>query len=158
QVCSPDSVPRFSAVQYFFGRDLFHARHMPLGMIESDWGGTPAQSWTSRPALLADPGLKFILDDWDRSLAADPAAKERYEQQWAAAKPEGKQPPRPPVGPGHQNTPSGLYNAMIAPLTPFAIRGVIWYQGESNASEAHAWRYRRLFRTMIENWRHDWGQ
>jgi sialate O-acetylesterase len=51
-----------------------------------------------------------------------------------------------------------LYNGMIAPLTPFAIRGVIWYQGEANANEAHAWRYRRLFRAMIEDWRNRWGE
>jgi sialate O-acetylesterase len=158
QVCSPEAVPQFSAVEYFFGRDLHHALHLPMGLIESDWGGTPAQSWTSRPALESDASLKYILEEWDRILAAYPAAKARYEQQLAAAKAEGKQPPRPPVGPGHQNTPAGLYNAMIAPLTPFAIRGVIWYQGESNANEAHAWRYRRLFRAMIENWRHDWGE
>jgi sialate O-acetylesterase len=63
-----------------------------------------------------------------------------------------------PPGPGHQNTPAGLYNAMIAPLTPYALRGVIWYQGESNASEAHAWRYRRLFGGMIEDWRKQWGE
>jgi sialate O-acetylesterase len=74
---------------------------------------------------------------------------------------EGKTPPnRPgaPQGPGHPNTPAGLYNAMIAPLTPYAIRGVIWYQGESNASESHAYRYRRLFGDMIEDWRNRWGE
>lgn len=168
QVCSPETVRRFSAVEYFFGRDLHRARHVPMGLIESDWGGTPAQSWTSRPALEAEPSLRFILEDWERTLAAYPAAKERYDREMAswkpaaeAAKAAGKTPPsqpRQPAGPGHQNTPAGLYNAMIAPLTPYAIRGAIWYQGESNASESHAYRYRRLFRTMIEDWRHAWGQ
>ena len=66
--------------------------------------------------------------------------------------------PNVPAGPGHPNTPAGLYNAMIAPLTPYAIRGVIWYQGEANASEAHAYRYRRLFGGMIEDWRDKWGE
>ena len=168
QVCSAQTVPRFSAVEYFFGRHLYQSLHVPMGLIESNWGGTPAQSWTSKPALDAEPSLKFIADDWDRALERYPAAKVKYDQQlddWnktaAAAKANGTQPPnRPnaPQGPGHPNTPAGLYNGMIAPLTPYAIRGVIWYQGESNANEAHAYKYRRLFSAMIEDWRARWGE
>ena len=168
QVCSPETVPRFSAVEYFFGRHLYHTLHVPMGLIESNWGGTPAQSWTSKPALDSEPLLKFIQDDWAAILQRYPAAKSQYDQDlanWdkavAAAKSSGTRPPnRPgqPQGPGHPNTPSGLYNGMIAPLTPFAIRGVIWYQGESNASEKHAYRYRTLFRSMIEDWRAQWGE
>jgi sialate O-acetylesterase len=168
EVCAPGSIPRFSAVEYFFGRHLHQALHVPMGLIESDWGGTPAQSWTSKEALAADPSLKFIADAWEKTLADYPAAKQRYDQQLAAwndnaakAKTENRQPPpRPPApaGPGHPNTPAGLYNGMIAPLTPYAIRGAIWYQGESNASEAHAYKYRRLFADMIEDWRNRWGE
>jgi len=168
QVCSPQSIARFSAVEYFFGRDLQQRLSVPMGLIESDWGGTPAQSWTSRQALESDAALKYVLDEWQAVLAKYPAVKERYDQQlvdWkqraAEATAAGRTPPnRPalPPGPGHQNTPAGLYNGMIAPLVPFAIRGVVWYQGESNASEAHAFRYRRLFRAMIEDWRKQWGQ
>jgi sialate O-acetylesterase len=168
EVCAPGTIPRFSAVEYFFGRHLHDTLHVPMGLIESDWGGTPAQSWTSKEALAAEPALKFISDDWEKVLANYPTAKQRYDQQlenWnkavETAKNEGKTPPnRPglPAGPGHPNTPAGLYNGMIAPLTPYAIRGVIWYQGESNASESHAYRYRRLFGTMIEDWRNKWGE
>lgn len=168
QVCSPESIRSFSAVEYFFGRDLYHDLHIPMGLIESDWGGTPAQSWTSKPVLESDPALKFVLDGWDKVLANYPAAKAAYDKRletWnqaaATTKAEGKMPPnRPPApqGPGHPNTPAGLYNAMIAPLTPYTVRGVIWYQGESNASEEHAYRYRHLFRTMIEDWRARWGE
>jgi sialate O-acetylesterase len=168
EVCAPGSIPRFSAVEYFFGRHLHQALHVPMGLIESDWGGTPAQSWTSKEALAADPSLKFIADAWEKALADYPAAKQRYDQQLAAwnenaakAKAENRQlPPRPraPDGPGHQDTPAGLYNGMIAPLTPYAIRGAIWYQGESNATEAHAYKYRRLFADMIEDWRNRWGE
>ena len=168
QVCSPASAKGFSAVEYFFGRHLLQNLHLPMGLIESDWGGTPAQSWASRQAMESDPALKFVLDEWDGVLARYPAAKQRYDQQleaWdkaaAEAKAQGKTPPnRPaaPAGPGHPNTPGGLYNAMIAPLVPYAIRGVIWYQGESNASEAHAYKYRRLFGAMIEDWRNRWGE
>src|SRR5689334_11128539 len=168
QVCSPASAKTFSAVEYFFGRNLQQNLHVPMGLIESDWGGTPAQSWTSRQAMESDQSLKFVLDDWDRTLSNYPAAKQKYDtalENWnkasAEAKAQGKTPPNrpnPPAGPGHQNTPGGLYNAMIAPLTPYGIRGVIWYQGESNASEQHAWRYRRLFGAMIQDWRNRWGE
>ncbi|SPE26081.1 Sialate O-acetylesterase [Candidatus Sulfopaludibacter sp. SbA6] len=168
QVCSPASVKGFSAVEYFFGRHLLQNLHLPMGLIESDWGGTPAQSWASRQAMESDPALKFVLDEWDSVLARYPAAKERYDQQleaWnkaaAEAKAQGKTPPNrpnPPAGPGHQNTPGGLYNAMIAPLVPYGIRGAIWYQGESNATEAHAYKYRRLFGAMIEDWRNRWDE
>jgi sialate O-acetylesterase len=168
EVCSPQAVPRFSAVEYFFGRHLHQTLHVPVGLIESDWGGTPAQSWTSHEALAADPALKFIQDDWDRILNNYPSAKSTYDKRledWnkaaADAKASGKTPPNRPLapqGPGHPNTPSGLFNAMINPLTPYGIRGVIWYQGESNASEAHAYKYRRLFGDMIEDWRNRWGE
>jgi sialate O-acetylesterase len=167
QVCSSQTVARFSAVEYFFGRALHDRLRVPIGLIESDWGGTPAQSWTSRQALDGDPALKYIAEEWQGVLGRYPAAKEKYDAQladWkqraAAATAAGSTPPnrpQPPAGPGHQNTPAGLYNGMIAPITPYAIRGVIWYQGESNASEAHAFRYRRLFRGMIEDWRKQWG-
>ncbi len=169
QVCSPASVKNFSAVEFFFGRHLQANLHVPMGLIESDWGGTPAQSWTSKPALETDPSLKFTLDYWEKVTANYPAAKEKYDNTtipaWnkavADAKAAGKTPPNKPgapEGPGHQNTPSGLYNGMIAPLVPYGIRGAIWYQGESNASEAHAYKYRRLFGAMIQDWRNRWNE
>jgi sialate O-acetylesterase len=140
-----------------------------MGLIESDWGGTPAQSWTSHPALESDAALKYVLDEWDTALVNYPAAKQKYDaalEKWnkdvADARAAGKAPPnRPPLpqGPGHQNTPAGLYNGMITPLTPYGIRGVIWYQGESNAnSDIHAYNYRRLFSAMIQDWRNRWGE
>ena len=168
QVCSSETVKSFSAVEYFFGRHLHERLAVPVGLIESDWGGTPAQSWISRQALETDPSLQYVLDEWDKVLANYPDAKERYDRQleaWnqavAAAQAAGKTPPnRPgaPAGPGHPNTPGGLYNGMIAPLAGYAMRGAIWYQGESNASEAHAWLYRRLFSAMIEDWRNRWAE
>jgi sialate O-acetylesterase len=168
ELVAPGTIPRFSAVEYFFGRHLYQALHVPMGLIESDWGGTPAQSWTSKEALAADPSLNFIAEQWERTLANYPAAKQKYDAAVAAwndtaakAKTQNQAPPpRPasPAGPGHPNTPAGLYNGMIAPLVPYAIRGVIWYQGESNASEAHAYKYRRLFADMIQDWRNRWGE
>ena len=141
---------------------------VPFGIVQTAWGGTPAQAWTSRGALKADPSLQPVYGIWDEVLADFPAAQEKYEralQDWeqaaAQAKAAGQEAPRrprAPRGPGHPHSPSGLYNAMIAPLTPLAIRGAIWYQGENNASRSQGYLYRDLFPAMIEDWRHAWGQ
>lgn len=167
QVCSPETVRSFSAVGYFFARHLHEKLGVPVGMIQSAWGGTPAQAWTSRATLLSEPSLQTYLIEWQRVLAEWPRTKRRWEEnlkRWeeraAEAKRLGQQPPpRPaqPLGPGHPHTPAGLFNAMIAPLTPYTIRGAIWYQGESNANNL-AWLYRTLFEAMIRDWRQAWGQ
>lgn len=167
-LCSPETVGKTSAVGYFFSREVHKTRDVPVGFIHSSWGGTPAQSWTTRATLESDAALKTYLDQWQKTLENYPAAKEKFDKQladWkqkaAEAKKQGQQAPqapRPPAGPGHQNTPGGLYNGMIAPLVPYAIRGVIWYQGESNASPGNATIYRHLFESMIEDWWRMWGE
>ena len=318
-VTTPEEAAQFSAVGYFFGRELYQRLKIPIGLVHTSWGGTPAEAWTSREALASVPELKPILDKYESSLNALPQTKETYaralaqwEEQnlyvdpgnkgealgyaapsiaadgWAKMElpkqfeaaglvidgavwfrkemqlPEswagkdlvlnlpaiddfdvtyfnGKQigatgkempnshavarkyavpgslvragsnviavrvfdhageggfgrgemslgpngnddgaqpislrgawdykveltlePKRPnwdsrpqAVGAGNQNSPTVLYNAMIAPLVPFAIRGAIWYQGESNAGRAY--QYRTLFPLMIRNWRSAWG-
>ena len=160
----PDSAARFSAVGYFFGRDLRKALNVPVGLIHSSWGGTNAESWTSRRTLEADPALKGLIEEYQKALARFPEAIEKFKldqaehrEKVAQAKLDGKNPPtapRAPIGPKSPHV-GGLYNAMIVPLQPYAIRGVIWYQGESNAGRAH--QYRTLFPAMIKNWREDWG-
>jgi sialate O-acetylesterase len=164
--CSPETVPGFSAVGYFFGRELYKKLGVPIGLIHSSWGGTPAEAWTRRGVLEADPEFKPILTRYEEAVANYPQAKKQYEQKlakWkqavAKAKAEGTKPPRrpgAPFGPGNPHAPSVLYNGMVAPLIPYGIRGAIWYQGESNASRAY--QYRKLFPTMIKNWRHDWDE
>ena len=168
EASTPETVGQFTAVGYFFARDLQRALNVPIGLIHSSWGGTPAEAWTSDAALRADRSHEPILWNWQRNLAEYPSAKLRYdraiqdwEEQALKAKDAGKQPPpKPsaPQGPGHPWSPSGLYNAMLAPLTSYAIRGAIWYQGESNASPLRAFEYRRLFQAMIEDWRRAWDQ
>lgn len=168
QQCTPESVRSFSAVAYFFARHLHQRLGVAVGVIQSSWGGTPAEAWTSRATLVSEPTLQGFLAEWDRVLANWPETKRRYEQslkRWeeraAEAKREGRQPPaRPgqPLGPGHPHTPAGLFNGMIAPLTPYNIRGAIWYQGESNAGKGHGYLYRQLFEAMIRDWRQAWGQ
>ncbi len=319
-VTTPDEAAHFSAVGYFFGRELYQRLKVPIGLIDSSWGGTPAEAWTSHEALVASPELKPILDRYEKSLTMLPAAKETYAraiaeweeknlymdsgnkgealgyadpatatddwskmdlpqqletagllidgavwfrrvldlpESWAGKElvlnltpiddqdvtyfngkrvgsigretPNSYMVPRKYVVPGslvhggrnviavrvfdsageggfsrggamsiapkgaaesevislrgpwdykvelalepkhpdwgsrpeavgvsNQNNPSVLYNAMIAPLVPFAIRGAIWYQGESNAGRAY--QYRTLFPIMIRNWRSAWGQ
>jgi sialate O-acetylesterase len=164
--CGTETVGVFSAVGYFFGRALHRELGVPIGLIHTSWGGTPAESWTSKPMLESDPVFKPILDRWEELMAKYPQAQKNYEEklaQWEQdsqkAKDEGKRVPRkpwPPVGPGHPYKPSCLYNAMIAPLIPYTIKGAIWYQGESNAGKAY--QYRKLFPAMIYDWRRSWGQ
>jgi len=166
QVCTPQTVPGFSAVGYFFARRLYQTLKQPIGIIHTSWGGTPAELWTPKPVLAADKDLKVYLDNWDKAVATYPAAKEKYEKDLAAWKeltktpaPEGKKhpnQPRPPRGePGSvSGMPASLYNGMIAPVTNYGIRGSIWYQGESNASQPDL--YKKLFPAMIKSWRQVW--
>lgn len=167
--CSPESIPDFSAVAYFFGRHLHQTLKVPIGLIDTSFGGTPAQAWTSREALLKEESLKYYITDLDSAIKTYDPAKEKILHEAALAKwkvaaedakknnkPIPKQPnPQGPPGTG-AGTPSGLYNAMIAPLVPYAIKGAIWYQGESNAPKAY--EYRTLFPTMIKDWRNQWKQ
>lgn len=166
-VCTSSNVASFSAVGYFFGRDLRKARSVPVGLINSSVGGTPAEKWTSREALAAEPTLRYLLDDQAQGIVDFPAALEKFKKdepqllaKWQAdvekAKAEGKKPPRKPAAPQDPaiSGPTTLYNAMIAPLQPFAIAGVIWYQGENNHTRGK--EYRTLFPTMIQCWRDAW--
>lgn len=169
-VCSPATVPQFSAVGYFFGRELHrNLKGVAVGLVGTNWGGTAAEGWTSRATLESNPELKKMLEPADARVAAyDPvAAQANYEKalaQWQEqalkAKSEGKPEPRKPGAPqspaANPSFPANLYNAMIAPLLPLSIKGAIWYQGESNVSRAA--QYRTLFPAMIANWRKDFAQ
>ncbi|PYM16018.1 MAG: sialate O-acetylesterase [Verrucomicrobia bacterium] len=156
QECNPDTVTNFSAVAYYFGRDLQKAREVPVGLIHTSWGGSPAEVWMSEKVLESNPEYKnAILEAYGAALKNYQDALERFKREEADLKSQekdaGRKPPSPPFW-----KPAELYNGMIAPLAPYAIKGAIWYQGESNAGRA--WQYRRLFPDMIRNWRHDWGQ
>lgn len=165
-MCTPETAASFSAVAYFFARELHKELQIPIGLIHTSWWGTPAEAWTSKRVIESRPDYKPIIDRYEKAVENYPQALEDYENklaEWkkaaAKAKAEGKElpgEPWPPYGPGHQNSPYRLYNGMIAPLIPYGIQGVIWYQGESNA--ARAYQYRKLFADLIKNWRDDWGQ
>jgi sialate O-acetylesterase len=199
QVCAPDPAADFTAVGYFFGKELREKLRRPVGLIETCWGGTPAEAWTSLDGLKKDPALAHYVDQWskiDTAYAAAmtnyPAAKSAYNkamEEWnemhaaeynailakwkqdtaTATAARQSPPPRPtppapmppkPVDPtGGPGAPSTLYNAMVTPLEPYAIRGAIWYQGEANANSAtRAKEYRTLFPRMIEDWRQTWRE
>ena len=165
-VCTPATVPDFSAVLFLFGRDLHKELNTPMGLINTSWGGTPAESWTSSQTLNNTPDYKPYLDFWKAVVTDYPAKKEAFDKalvEWNAAaekakaegKPEPKDKPSAPWNPGPSWQPAGLYNAMIMPIVPFPIKGAVWYQGESNAGSAYA--YRKLFPAMITDWRNAWG-
>jgi len=158
-VCSPESAKDFSAVGYFFGRELQEKLNVPVGLINNAVGGSPVESWTSREALKADPQLRPVVDgnwlelltgEWCRASAAKSLRPWRDEV--AKAKAEGTPPPQ---FPGHVFEPAFLYEKELVPLAPFAFRGVIWYQGESNDRDGFA--YAKKFQTMIASWRKLWG-
>ncbi len=150
---TPETVPTFSAVGYYFGRDLHQALRVPIGLINNAVGGSPAESWMTASALSADAEYKRFIDAYSERMAQYEQAMSRYKAEAEQAKAEKKPAPR---APGKPWMPAGLYNGMVAPLVPFAIQGAIWYQGESNAGRAY--QYRRLFPDMIRNWRTIWGQ
>lgn len=121
--CNPETMREFSAVAYFFGRNLAKELKIPIGLIHSSWGGTPAEAWTNPQVISQDPQLAQ-------------AAKKLPEVPWCPSEP------------------GSTYNAMIAPMIPFSIAGVIWYQGESNTVNYET--YTKLFSSMINNWRDEW--
>ena len=131
--CNQESVQEFSAVAYYFGRDLEKELKVPVGLIVNSWGGMPAESYTSLEALDAEPSLKYLAE------RARAAAKQ-FEKD--------KRPAAP-------NTPTVLYNSMVHPILKFPVKGATWYQGESNTGRA--FEYRTLLPTMIQDWRKRWG-
>ncbi len=181
EACSPETVGHFSAVGYFFGRDLNKDLKVPIGLIHTSWGGTPAEAWTPVSYMEKDEWLAPIVEHEKQAAAKYPKELEAFNKnreklaaehekkmaEWktaaaeakAAGKPAPKQPvaPQPPAGPGmNSHEPAVLYNGMIAPIVPVAIRGAIWYQGESNAGKAY--QYRKLLPTMIQSWRDAWAE
>jgi sialate O-acetylesterase len=170
-LCSPQTVGPFSAAAYFFGRDLHQSLKVPVGLFNSSWGGTPIEAWTSMDVQQSKPELTPIFDKWKKQVAIpydEATAMARYEKQveaWKSAapkkkaegKPQGAAPkkPMPPrLMPGH---PANLFNGMIAPLIPYAMRGAIWYQGENNAGSSDPGLYNMQLPVLIKDWRQRWG-
>lgn len=122
QVCGPSTLPEFSAIAYFFAREISAKEGVPVGVIDATWGGSNIESWISAETLRLMPDCR---DSIDRAAYMP----------W-------------------RNSPAALYNGMISPLVPMAMRGVLWYQGEQN--ELRGWQYRDLFTMLIRDWRRKW--
>ena len=159
-ICSPSTVKTFSAVAYFFGRDLNQNLKIPIGLISSSWGGTKAEAWTSQTVLEENPDFLSILenDAKNEKLHQEKLEsyylnlkKERIANNNDLNKSELKKPKKE-----ENKTSYVLYNAMLHPLINYTMKGAIWYQGESNAEQAYL--YRSLFPAMVKNWRSDWNQ
>lgn len=167
--CTPETVANFSAVGYYFGRQLHQTLDVPIGLIDNAWGGSAAEAWVRRDQLKSDERYAPLLERWKKTEAqydheAAVAAHQKKLAAWmekAKAARQAGNPvpprPRPPrnvlVG---QHRPGNLYNGVLKPTIGYGIRGVIWYQGESNSSRAY--QYRHLFPLMIQHWRDEWGQ
>ena len=162
QACTSETVPGFSAVAYFYGRELHKKLNVPVGLIHTSWGGTPSESWTSQETVEKVPAFAPISTRWEDIVAKWPESKVAYEAtvaEWQKKKDAGEtkaNKPRMPYNPDHPHRISSLYNGMIAPIVPYGIKGAIWYQGESNANRA--FQYRTIFPAMIEDWRMHWNQ
>ncbi len=169
QVCTPETVREFSAVGYFFALRVQQELDVPVGIVKLTFGASCAQAWVRREAALADPRLAAELAKFDeqvKTFRADPAAQAKYEAALAdwkvkaeEAKAKGTRAPRGPRNPDpvqDQHNPTVMFNGMVAPVIPYAIRGVLWYQGESITAP------RELFpvwnETLISDWRGLWGR
>ncbi len=159
QVCSPETVGPFSAVGYFFGRQLHQTLDVPVGLIDDSWGGSACEAWVRRDLLAADERYAELLARWEETEKTFnyEKATANYREAAKKAREAGKQPPRAPRNIlAGQHRPANLYNGVLKPTIGYGIKGAIWYQGESNAGRAY--QYRHLFPLMIQSWRDEWGQ
>jgi sialate O-acetylesterase len=167
RACLPETVRGFSAVGYFFGRELHQILEVPIGLINDAWGGSACEAWIRRDWLAADAKYAPLLRHWEeieknypQAKAEFPAKRAAWREAAARARAQGKQPPPQPQNPDDLMTgnfrPGNIYNGVLKPTIGYGIRGVIWYQGESNAGRAY--QYRDLFPLMIRSWREEWGQ
>lgn len=199
---TPDTAKNFSAVAYFFARDIRKSQNVPVGIIHGSWGGTPIKTWMPLAAIQGPPPAAGLLNEWNNALAKHEAAKndpqalqtyyadrkawetdvdapyrearKAWDAQAAAARAAGQpvppapQPARPkpespdpmampaPATSDRPSTPTVCYNAMIASLIPYGLKGALWYQGEADASRGL--EYRDLLPRLITGWRTAWNQ
>jgi len=159
----------FSAVGFFFGRYLHEVLGVPVGLINNSWGGSAAEAWVRRDSLAKDERFKALMDGWkvreeqlnsEKSKADYEASLAAWKEKVEIAKKEGKQPPQQPNSPqqtlGGNSRPGNIFNGMVYPTLGYGMKGVIWYQGESNAGRAK--EYADLFPYIIEQWRAEWKQ
>lgn len=163
---TPATAIRFSAVGFLFGRYIHEILHVPVGLINNSWGGSSAEAWVRRSSLEQDPRFKLLMESAVKQETALMSEKgkadfERQMTEWKAAvakaKAEKREMPRKPEDwLNAQHRPGNIFAGMVYPTLGYGIKGVVWYQGESNASRAY--EYKSLFPFMIEQWRKEQGQ
>lgn len=166
---SPQTAGECSAVAYYFGRELQRKLGVPVGLLISSVGGTRIESWMRAETLASTGQSAELIKKWsgispeEFKRIGDTYSAFQYQRDKAhplavkEATAQGQPAPPAPVAPNIRthDCPSALHNGMIAPLQPFAIRGVIWYQGESNSAQPES--YQKLLPAMISDWRTAWG-
>ncbi len=167
QGAGPESVGQFSAVGYYFARHLHKELGVPVGILNSSWGGSMCKTWVRREDLEADVDFAAYAENVAQAIEDYPALQQEAEKLLAdhyvmreKALAEGTALPAWPELPGGYPTraATGLYNGMLHPLVPYTMRGAIWYQGESDARSDMVGTYRKLCATMVTGWRQAWGQ
>ncbi len=169
QASTPESASNFSAVGFFFGRYLQRILGVPVGLIDNAWGGSAAEAWVRRESLERAPAFAALMQstvEREKTLTSEKAKTDydaqlaKWKEQAAKAKADGKPAPRAPVSPQQwlagNARPGNIFAGVVYPTLGCGIKGVIWYQGESNAGRAY--EYAQLFPFMIEQWRKEWGQ
>ncbi|HEY5914540.1 MAG TPA: sialate O-acetylesterase [Verrucomicrobiae bacterium] len=166
---TPESASGFSAVGFFFGRYLHTILGVPVGLIDNAWGGSAAEAWVRRESLEKDPRFERLMRstvqqetrlDSEQAKADYEAQLARWREASEKAKAAQKAAPRRPASPQQwlsgNARPGNIFCGVLYPTLGYGIKGVIWYQGESNAGRA--WEYADLFPFMIEQWRKEWNQ
>ncbi len=160
--CTSETAAKFSAVAYFFGKQLADHEHVTIGLIDSTWGGTPGEAWISMHGLASDASLMPVFASWASFADEQTEIKAKLEAEKREDEAAVKAGKPAPAHSWHPNPgswqPAALYNGMIAPAIRFGIKGVIWYQGESNSATDRANLYEKVLETLITDWRSNWHQ
>ena len=166
EAATAQTAPSFSAVGLLYGRYLHQVLKVPVGLIDNAWGGSAAEAWVRRTTLERDPRFASLMESTRKREAELSSAKgkadfaaavEKWKADSAKAKAAKKTAPRAPQDwLAGQHRPGNIFAGVMHPTLPYGIKGVIWYQGESNAGRAY--EYRELFPFMIQEWRREWGQ
>ena len=163
---TPETISNFSAVAYYFGRKLYKNLDVPIGLINTSWGGTRIEPWTPPVGLAGVPALAAInkeVEDIQTNYRAQLPEKMDAIEAWIAETRKAletdvqlRQMPNNTHPLAHQQRPTALYNGMVHPIVPYAIRGALWYQGESNLRDGML--YHEKMKALINGWREVWGQ
>lgn len=158
QACTSETASAFSAVGYFFGRELHEELKVPVGLINVAIGGTPTEAWISRQALAAHPKLRVLVEgNWLDNPHTGQWCRQRARYNFSRAVEAGEVLPGDGLGPNHSFKPTFMWQAAVEPLTRLAVRGVLWYQGESNSLNLRrVIQHDQLLPLLIEDWRRSW--